>query len=108
MAEIEEITARELHALLGRSDRLVVLDVREPGEVALAAFPGATHIPMNDIPARMAELDPGCETVVLCHHGIRSAHVAMYLAGNGFARVLNLRGGIDGWSESVDPSVPRY
>ncbi|WP_425158188.1 rhodanese-like domain-containing protein, partial [Candidatus Binatus sp.] len=54
------------------------------------------------------ELDPDRETVVVCHHGVRSAQVAMYLARMGFEHVLNLSGGIDAWSEDADPSTPRY
>jgi rhodanese-related sulfurtransferase len=63
---------------------------------------------MGEIPSRAAELDPGQETVVVCHHGIRSAQVAMYLARLGFTRVANLSGGIDLWSVTVDPAVGRY
>jgi rhodanese-related sulfurtransferase len=108
MAEIGEIEPAELQARRDRGDQLAVLDVREPGEVAIAAMPGATHIPMNDIPARIAELDREAEWVVVCHHGMRSAQVAMYLARMGFARVSNLTGGIDAWSLTVDPATARY
>jgi rhodanese-related sulfurtransferase len=82
--------------------------VREHAEIAIAPFPGAVHIPMGDIASRLAELDPDCETVVVCHHGIRSAQVAMYLARLGFEHVSNLSGGIDAWSATVDPALPRY
>ena len=85
-----------------------ILDVREPAEIFVAPFPGATHIPMGDIPSRLTELDPDRETVVVCHHGVRSAQVAMYLARQGFEHVLNLSGGIDAWSENADPTTPRY
>jgi rhodanese-related sulfurtransferase len=108
MAEIGELEPAELKHLLDRGDAIVVLDVREPEEIRLAAFPGAMHIPMGDIPSRLAELDPDAEWVVVCHHGIRSAQVAMYLARSGFERVSNLSGGIDAWSLSVDPATPRY
>lgn len=107
-AEIGEILPEELDQRLKLGDRPVLLDVREPEEIAIAAFPGATHIAMGEIPSRAAELDPDRETVVICHHGIRSAQVAMYLARLGFARVSNLSGGIDLWSATVDPAVPRY
>ena len=82
--------------------------MREPFEVSLAPFPGATHIPMRDILSRLAELDPDREIVVVCHHGVRSALVAMHLARIGFEHVLNLSGGIDAWSETADPATPRY
>ena len=106
--EIGEILPEELQGLLTRGERPLILDVREPEEIAIASFPGATHIPMGEIPSRLAELDPDRETVVVCHHGIRSAQVAMYLARLGFERVSNLSGGIDLWSATVDPAVPRY
>lgn len=108
MAELFETHPAELKARLDRGETVFVLDVREPGEIALSAFPGATHIPMNDIPARIGELDPARETIVVCHHGMRSAQVGMYLARNGFTRVVNLAGGINAWSIEADPSVPRY
>ena len=61
---------------------------------------------MPNIPARLTEFDPARETVVICHHGVRSAQVAMYLARMGFERVLNLSGGIDAWSQTADPAPP--
>jgi rhodanese-related sulfurtransferase len=108
MAEITEIEGWELNQRLQGGERLVVLDVREPEEVAIASFPGAIHVPMGDIPSRLAELDPEAEWVVVCHHGMRSANVAMYLARNGFSKVANLIGGIDEWALKVNPSTPRY
>ena len=105
IGKIDPVT---LKARLDRGESVVILDVREPFEIALAPFPGATHIPMGDIPSRLTELDPDQETVVVCHHGVRSVQVAMYLAQMGFERVLNLAGGIDAWSEDADPSTPRY
>jgi rhodanese-related sulfurtransferase len=108
MADIGEIEPKELRRRLDRDDRVSVLDVREPSEVAIAPFPGSINVPMGDIPSRIGELDPDAEWVVVCHHGIRSAQVAIYLARNGFERVSNLRGGIEAWSLDVDPTVPRY
>jgi rhodanese-related sulfurtransferase len=107
MAAIAEIEAGELKERLERGDRIVVLDVREPGELEMARFPGARHIPMGDIPSRLSELERDAETVVLCHHGIRSAQVAIYLTRMGFEHVLNLIGGIDSWA-LLDPATPRY
>jgi rhodanese-related sulfurtransferase len=108
MPDLGAIEPAALKARLDRGNRVFILDVREPAEIAVAPFPGATHIPMGDIPARVTELDPARETVVVCHHGIRSAQVAAYLARMGFERVLNLSGGIDAWSQTADPSTPRY
>src|ERR1039457_3068013 len=108
MPDIGAIEPAALRARLDRGDRVFILDVREPAEIAVAPFPGARHIPMGDIPSRLTELEPDRETVVVCHHGIRSAQVAMYLARMGFERGYNLVGGIDAWASSVAPDVPRY
>ncbi len=108
MPELSEITPAELKdRLASREQQPFILDVREPWEVAAASIPGALNIPMGDIPSRLTELDPDRETIVMCHHGVRSAQVAIYLARNGFEQVINLAGGIDAWSD-LDPSVPRY
>jgi rhodanese-related sulfurtransferase len=87
---------------------VVLLDVREHAELEIAAVEGARHIPMGEIPARLAELDAQTPIVVMCHSGGRSRRVAEYLYGNGFENVFNLRGGIDAWSTEIDPQVPRY
>jgi rhodanese-related sulfurtransferase len=102
------LSAQRLRERLDAGEALTVLDVREPEEIAIARFGGALEIPMQDIPARVDELDPSAEIVVVCHHGVRSAHVAMFLVDQGFSRVVNLTGGIDAWSLEVDRSVPRY
>lgn len=91
---------------------VVVLDVREPVELRAASVQAEgfelVAIPMNQIPARLAELDPARPVAVLCHHGTRSQRVAMYLASNGFDQLANIAGGIDAWSMERDPGVPRY
>lgn len=98
----------ELQRRHGAGEDLVLLDVREPDEIATASIPWATAIPMRDVPARMGELPRDKPLVVMCHHGGRSEHVANFLAANGYANAINLAGGIDAWSAAVDPSVPRY
>ena len=103
-----EITPRELKQRLDRGDRVIVLDVREAEELALARVHGAVHIPMGEIAGRLHELDPDREIVVMCHHGVRSARVTSFLAQRDFTCVVNLAGGIDLWSLTVDASVPRY
>ncbi len=108
MPEIPELSPLELKVRLERADAPLVVDVREPEEVAIARFPHARHIPLGDLPARLSELDPEREIVVVCHHGIRSAQAAIYLARAGFERVRNLAGGIDAWAKEADPSTPRY
>jgi rhodanese-related sulfurtransferase len=87
---------------------VAIIDVRQAEEVALAALSGATNIPMNELPARVGELNPGAPIAVLCHHGVRSEMAARFLERNGFAEVSHLAGGIDAWSVSIDASVPRY
>jgi rhodanese-related sulfurtransferase len=91
-----------------RAERVVLLDVREHVELEIAAVADARHIPMREVPARLAELDREVPLVVMCHSGGRSRRVAEYLQGNGFENVFNLRGGIDAWSTEIDPQVPRY
>jgi sulfur-carrier protein adenylyltransferase/sulfurtransferase len=103
-----EITPLELRGQRGRDPGLVVLDVREPQEIQIAAFPGATWIPLGDLAGRMGELDGHRSIVTLCHHGIRSLRARDILKGAGFANVRSLAGGIDAWSREVDSAVPRY
>jgi rhodanese-related sulfurtransferase len=108
MPDIGEISPLALKSRLDRGQKVFILDVREPQEVEVAPFPGANHIPMGDLPSRLTELDPDRETIVVCHHGVRSAQVAIYLARMGFEHMINLSGGIDAWSQHADPSTPRY
>jgi rhodanese-related sulfurtransferase len=111
---IEQIRPAELSAWFGRDAGAppVLLDVREPWELQTASVApqgfALVAIPMNEIPARLGELDPGQRIACLCHHGARSQRVAAFLAQNGFAEVANVTGGIDAWSAQHDPSVPRY
>lgn len=91
----------------------VLLDVREPKELATASVaPGAgfelVAMPMNSVPARLAELDTSRPVAVLCHHGARSQRVAQFLEAQGFGQVVNVAGGIDAWATEVDASVARY
>ncbi|MDE2160118.1 MAG: sulfurtransferase [Burkholderiales bacterium] len=110
---MKQLSGRELlaeHA--GGAARPLLLDVREPWEVALAAIRidgcNTLHIPMNSIPARLGEIDAAQPVVCICHHGVRSAQVVAFLERQGFEAVYNLAGGIDAWSQQVDAGVPRY
>ncbi len=110
---MRQISASELAdwlAAAGRNERPgpVLLDVREPWEQAICRIEGALAMPMGSVPARQQELDPDAETVVVCHHGVRSLQVALFLERNGFASVHNLSGGVAAWADDVDPSMPRY
>jgi len=106
---ITQLSVQELSQWLadGSRPQPVVLDVREAWEVATSSLPGTTHIPMQQIPGRLDELDAGREIVAMCHHGGRSQQVAMFLTQRGL-KASNLAGGIDAWSREVDPKVPRY
>jgi rhodanese-related sulfurtransferase len=90
----------------------VVLDVRQPAELLLASVKpdgfDLVAIPMNEIPQRLSELDPDRPVACLCHTGMRSQRVAMFLAANGFTQLANVAGGIDAWSRELDPGVPFY
>ena len=105
---VTEIAPAELAARRATSDAPLVLDVREEWELDVASIPEVLHIPMTEIPARLAELDPNREIVVMCRSGGRSMQVAQFLARNGFRSVANLTGGILAWSRDVDPSVAQY
>ncbi|MBN8441494.1 MAG: sulfurtransferase [Thauera sp.] len=86
----------------------LLLDVREPWEFQICHIGGSQLMPMSSVPARLAELERDRETVVICHHGGRSAQVCMFLAHQGFDKVINLAGGVAGWAAQVDPRMPQY
>jgi rhodanese-related sulfurtransferase len=93
---------------LATQDAPQFIDVRTPGEHDIASIDGARLLPMNEISSWVHDLDPERPVLVLCHHGIRSMNVAMYLSSRGFMETINLAGGIDRWSLEVDQGVPRY
>ena len=107
---MQQITPAQLKTWLDdrTRDKPVLLDVREPWEHDKARIEGSILVPMREIQGRVGEIDPGREVVAICHHGGRSMQVAMFLEKQGFKRVHNLVGGIDGWSRTVDPAVPQY
>ncbi len=102
-----EIGPRELKAMQERGERFTLVDVREPHEFRICRIPGSRLIPLGELPKRVSELDPAEEIVVHCKSGVRSAKAADLLRKAGY-RVKNLKGGILGWSEQVDSSVPKY
>ena len=105
-----EITVEELKGKLDAGDSVHVLDVREPHEIAICAFPDAEEIPMMPlfVGIRRIAAQQDAEVVVLCHSGVRSLEAAMFLRRQGFPRARSLRGGIDAWAARVDPSMARY
>ncbi len=102
------VTPEEFVAWRAAGHAVQLVDVREAWEVQVAPFPDATHIPLGMLSRRVSELAPGERLVIGCHHGNRSRTAVTWLAAQGFRDVWNLEGGIDRWSEMVDPSVPRY
>ena len=105
-----QITPEQLATWLADAGRNSpqLLDVREPWEFQTCHIAGSQLLPMGEIPQRLAELDPNAEVVVICHHGGRSMQVAAFLEKQGFSRVSNLAGGVDGWARRVDPAMPVY
>lgn len=105
-----EISPAEAAERLATDDAadFILVDCREPDELATAAIPGAVHIPTGEIPARWHELDTGAEIAVICHHGQRSLNATMFLHKQGIDEARSVTGGIDAWSRLIDPSIPRY
>lgn len=103
-----EVSPLETAELL-RNNEVRLIDVREPWEYATARIGGSVLMPMGDVPSRAhQELDPDERIVVLCHHGMRSMNVAVWLRNQGYEQAQSMRGGIDAWAAEVDPSVGRY
>lgn len=107
---MKTLQATELAARLAaaEAERPVLLDVREPWEFALCHIDGSVNVPMSSVPARETEFDPDAEIVVICHHGIRSAQVCMFLERQGFTDLSNLVGGVAAWADEVEPTMTRY
>lgn len=102
------ISPEDLAALMSGAERVVLVDVREATEFAIAAIPGSVSIPLAELQRRVSELDPDRTHVLSCHHGPRSERAYAMLQSAGFDRLLLLEGGIDGWAARVDPDMPRY
>ena len=102
------LTPVELDARLKRGDELTLIDVREAAEHEIARIEAARLLPLSEFHEWAATLDPEAEIVFMCHHGIRSAQVCAFLARQGFTKLSNLAGGLDRWSQEVDPNVPLY
>jgi rhodanese-related sulfurtransferase len=110
-----EITPAEAHRRLTETasapsdERPLLLDVREPAEFAAARVPECLLMPMGEVSARAhQELDPEQPIFVLCHHGVRSMNVTVWLRGQGFDKAQSVAGGIDRWSSEIDRTIPRY
>ena len=103
-----DISPKDIKAKLDRGEKIVLLDVREPWEIAINRLEGAVHIPLADLGSRFKELDSQSEVISYCHMGVRSLKATKFLKQQGFENALNLAGGIDAWSLEVDSTVPRY
>jgi rhodanese-related sulfurtransferase len=108
MSEPFEIDTQTLKQRLDGANPPALLDVREPWEHDIVAVDGSIHIPMGDVPRRVAELPRDKPLAVMCHHGGRSAQVTAWLRNQGFDNAMNVAGGIDAWARLVDTSLSRY
>jgi rhodanese-related sulfurtransferase len=111
---IPEISVEEVGRRLQEKslEKLQLIDVREPQEMAIASLPYFEIFPLSKFDEWSGEistrLDPHAETLVLCHHGMRSAQMCQWLIHQGFTNVKNIVGGIDYYAIKVDRSIPRY
>ena len=105
---MQEIDVNTLNQKLLAKENFILLDVRTDQEVFISKIEGSIHIPMNDIPSKINELDKGKEIVAQCKSGKRSAKVCKFLMQNNFTNVKNLKGGIIAWSKEIDPSIIVY
>jgi len=106
---MREITPDECKTYLERAPvRPLLLDVREPWEYNIVHLEASVLMPMGQVPVHADSLDADREIIVICHHGIRSRQVALFLEARGFSNVVNLRGGLDAWARHTDPGLPVY
>jgi len=103
-----EVSPEIVSEMIDSGEEVVLVDVREDWEWEKAHIEGAIHIPLSELPARVVELDPERWTVLYCHVGDRSVDACLALWDAGFRKVRSLTGGIDLWSEVIDPEVPKY
>jgi rhodanese-related sulfurtransferase len=116
MTNLPQITVQELAEKMAMNDSqsgaLQLVDVREVHELAIAEIPGFKNLPLSESETWASQihshLDPEVETLVLCHHGMRSAQMCQWLMAQGFSNVKNIAGGIDAYSIQVDRTVPQY
>ena len=109
MSEIE-VDVNQVKQLFDSESEFLLIDCREPDEHETCRIEGSVLIPMRELPDRIAELEAHREQriVVHCHHGGRSLRVVHWLRDHGFEHAQNMTGGIDVWSQQIDPTVPQY
>ena len=103
-----QLHPNDLKEKLENGEDLIILDVREGWEHARVKIPDAVHIPLAQLPQKIAEIDRGKDIVVYCHHGVRSLQACQFLKKMGFEKVRNLHGGIDAYAHLADQTLPRY
>lgn len=105
-----EIDVHEVKQMMDAKVEFLLVDCREKPENEYCRIQGSQLIPMNETPNRLDELEPHRESriVVYCHHGGRSQQVVQWLRTQGFDQVQNMTGGIEVWSQEVDPEIPKY
>ena len=108
MPALVNLTPTEIRDALASRRDITLVDVREPAEHAIARIEGAVLVPLRTVPQQLDALDRSHEIVLLCHHGMRSEMAGNFLLAQGFERVSHMVGGIERWSDDVDPSVPHY
>ncbi|HKI77912.1 MAG TPA: rhodanese-like domain-containing protein [Ignavibacteriaceae bacterium] len=105
---IRQLSPKEVKNILERGENIRIIDVREEWEYETAKIENSELMPLSAFNEHITKLNPEDNLVISCHHGNRSYRVCAYLVQNGFKRVSNLDGGINAWSQEVDPSIPVY
>ena len=104
-SRVRECNVQDVKQKLDRGERFHLIDVREESEWAAGHLPEAKHIPLQQVPARLAEIPKDAEVVMVCRSGGRSGRAQQFLMSNGYKRVKNLTGGMLGWKRDVDPAM---
>lgn len=105
---MQVITPEQLKSKLDAGETPVLLDVREVWEFSLCSIKGSVNISMSNVNQMLDKLVPTDETVVICHHGMRSFQVGSFLEHNGFNKIMNLEGGVDAWAKAIEPEMVQY
>ncbi|RCK44879.1 sulfurtransferase [Thalassospira profundimaris] len=105
---VRDISCQEVASMMETSIPFTLVDVRESWELDICSIDGALHIPLGDIARRFQEIDADKPVMLLCHHGVRSRHAAMFLAAHGLTDIFNISGGIEKWALEIAPEMPRY
>tara|TARA_Y100000588_G_scaffold133098_1_gene145959 strand:- start:136 stop:618 length:483 start_codon:yes stop_codon:yes gene_type:complete len=103
-----ELDATELQKKLENGSSPIIIDVREDFELEISKIEGSLHIPMNQIPNRINELNPENDYVIMCRTGVRSSQICEFLSNQNFRSIANLSGGINEWAKKIDSSLPVY